>query len=99
MVIEIEPIFILILGYISMIVAYFSLVYFWVYPDSWAHGQNPKDWAVTGAIMMAVFQFFGFFLWIILYVHGRKKGPGYSYMNSKPIFNHPRYYQQPNRKP
>lgn len=75
-----------------MLVAYFSLVYFWVYPDSWTNGQNPKDWAVTGAIFIGVFQFLGFLLWIILYMDGRKKGPGYSYMHSKPIFNREVYH-------
>jgi hypothetical protein len=64
-----------------MIVAYFSLVHFWIYPDSWAHGQNPKDWAITGAVLIILFHFLGFFLWLILYIHGRKKGPWKSVEN------------------
>jgi hypothetical protein len=97
-VMDMEPLFILISAYIVMICAFFSLVYFWIYPDSWIRGQNPKHWALTGGVLISIFQFVGFFIWIVLYMNGRKKGPGFSYFNSKPIFSNSYHYKPPIRR-
>jgi hypothetical protein len=95
---KIEPIFVLIMAYIAMICAFFSLVYFWIYPDSWNHGQNPKHWAITGGILISILQFLGFIIWLLVYLNGRKKGPGFSYFNSKPMFASSYYNRPPKRR-
>jgi hypothetical protein len=68
----------------AMSAIFFSLTYFWIYPDSWCHGQNPRDWAFSGALMMILFNVVGLLLWIILYLDGRKRGPGYSLLKANP---------------
>ncbi len=68
----------LLFAFITLVVIYFTLTYFWLYPDAWSRGQNPREWAIIGAILIVLFNFIGLILWLILYLNARRKVPSFS---------------------
>ena len=86
---------IILLGLATLIAVYFTLIYFWVYPDAWSRGQNPRDWAISGAFLIVVFNFVGFLFWILLYLDGRKRGPGFSLLREQPKYQKKMFYPHP----
>lgn len=91
------------LDIITLIIFYFTLLMFWIHPDAYTRGHKPRDWAVSGFFLILILNYLGLLLWVLMYLDGRKKGPGYSVARQPAYsmygrqqrYGEPMFYQTP----